>query len=78
MIQGASWAIGHDGGALSFDGSAASVDLGSLGTFYQSGFTLEAWVEKSTIKKDVASRQLERQRSDALGRPPGRPLPAVG
>ena len=53
-IQGASWVSGHDGGALSFDGSAASVDLGSLGTFYQSGFTLEAWVKKSTGKKDVA------------------------
>ena len=40
-ISGATWTSGHDGGALSFNGSNASVDLGSLGTFYQSGFTLE-------------------------------------
>ena len=54
-IQGASWVSGHDGGALSFDGSAASVDLGSLGTFYQSGFTLEAWVKKSTGRRTSPS-----------------------
>jgi fibronectin type 3 domain-containing protein len=53
-VSGATWAAGHDGGALSFDGSSASVDLGGLGTFYQSGFTLEAWVKKSGAKKDVA------------------------
>ena len=52
-ISGATWASGHDGGALSFNGTNASVDLGSLGTFYQTGFTLEAWVQKSTTKKDV-------------------------
>ena len=53
-ISGATWTSGHDGGALSFNGSNASVDLGSLGTFYQSGFTLEGWVQKQTsTKKDV-------------------------
>ena len=52
-ISGATWAGGHDGGALSFNGSSASVDLGALGTFYQSGFTLEAWLQKATTKKDV-------------------------
>ena len=53
-ISGASWTAGHDGGALSFDGTSSSVDLGALGTFYQSGFTLEAWVKKQSSKKDVA------------------------
>ena len=52
-ISGATWTGGHDGGALSFNGTNASVDLGSLGTFYQSGFTLEAWVQKATTKNDV-------------------------
>ena len=51
-ISGATWTSGHDGGALSFDGSSGSVDLGALGTFYQTGFTLEGWVKKSGTKKD--------------------------
>ena len=51
-ISGATWTSGHDGGALSFDGTSASVDLGALGTFYQSGFTLEGWVKKAGTKKD--------------------------
>src|SRR5690242_12076043 len=51
-VSGATWTGGHDGGALSFNGSNSSVDLGQLGTFYQSGFTLEAWVQKSGTKKD--------------------------
>jgi fibronectin type 3 domain-containing protein len=50
---GATWTSGHDGGALLFNGTDASVDLGALGTFYQSGFTLEGWLQKSTTKKDV-------------------------
>ena len=50
---GATWTSGHDGGALLFNGTDASVDLGALGTFYQTGFTLEGWVQKSTTKKDV-------------------------
>ena len=53
-ISGASWVTGHTGGALSFDGTDDHVALGSLGTFYNSGFTLEAWVRKTTTKKDVA------------------------
>jgi concanavalin A-like lectin/glucanase superfamily protein/Big-like domain-containing protein len=55
-ISGASWTTdGRYGGALSFDGTDDRVDLGSLGTFYQSGFTMEAWVKKATdTKKDVA------------------------
>ena len=53
-ISGASWVTGHNGGALSFDGTDDHVALGSLGTFYNSAFTLEAWVQKTTTKKDVA------------------------
>ena len=55
-VSGAAWTNdGRYGGALSFDGTDDRVDLGSLGTFYQSGFTLEAWVKKaSDTKKDVA------------------------
>src|SRR6266545_5835103 len=47
-LAGASWTSGHDGGALSFNGTSAYVDLGALGTFYQTAFTLEAWVKKQT------------------------------
>ena len=54
-INGATWTSGRYGGGLSFNGSGASVDLGALGTFYQGGFTLEAWVQKQTsTKNDVA------------------------
>jgi hypothetical protein len=54
-ISGATWASGRHGGALSFNGTNASVDLGALGTFYQGGFTLEAWVQKeSATRNDVA------------------------
>ena len=52
-ITGATWTTGRNGGALSFDGADDHVALGSLGTFYNSAFTLEAWVQKSTAKKDV-------------------------
>jgi hypothetical protein len=52
-ISGATWTNGHSGGALSFDGTSGSVDLGALGTFYQNGFTLEGWVKKQGTKKDV-------------------------
>jgi len=54
-INGATWTTGHYGGALSFNGTNAYVDLGGLGTFYQTGFTLEAWVQKqSATVKDVS------------------------
>src|SRR3954451_20951423 len=37
-ISGATWVTGgRYGGALSFNGTNASVDLGGLGTFYQTG-----------------------------------------
>jgi hypothetical protein len=51
-ISGATWVGGRHGMALSFNGTDASVDLGALGTFYQSGFTLEAWVKKTTATKN--------------------------
>jgi hypothetical protein len=55
LISGATWTAGRYGGALSFNGTNASVDLGGLGTFYQTGFTLEAWVQKQTAgRNDVA------------------------
>src|SRR5436309_1362717 len=55
-VAGASWTTtGRFGGALSFNGTNASVDLGALGTFYRTAFTLEAWVQKqSATKNDVA------------------------
>jgi hypothetical protein len=54
-IVGASWtASGRYGGALSFDGDNDYVGIGSLGGFYQAGFTLQAWVQKATSKNDVA------------------------
>ena len=55
-ILGATWTpSGRYGGALSFNGTNASVDLGALGTFYRAGFTMEAWVQKQTAtKNDVA------------------------
>jgi hypothetical protein len=52
-IANGSWTTGRHGGALSFNGTNASVDLGSLGTFYQQAFTLEVWVQKAGSKKDV-------------------------
>ena len=54
-ISGATWASGRYGHALSFNGTNASVLLGSLGTFYQDGFTLEAWVQKTTATKNDAA-----------------------
>jgi fibronectin type 3 domain-containing protein len=55
-ILGATWTpSGRFGGALSFNGTNGSVDLGALGTFYRTGFTMEAWVQKQTsTKNDVA------------------------
>ncbi len=53
-VSGATWTAGRNGGGLSFNGTDASVLLGSLGTFYNGGFTLEAWVRKQTSKNDVA------------------------
>ena len=69
-VVGATWAPGRFGGALSFDGADDYVGLPGLGTFYNAGFTLEAWVQKAATKNDVGDRrQLDRDRADALGRP---------
>src|SRR5688572_1590004 len=46
-IVDATWTTGRYGSALSFDGVSSRVDLPALGTFYKTGFTLEAWVKKS-------------------------------
>src|SRR3954447_8100481 len=52
-VVGASWTPGKFGSALNFNGTSSRVDLPQLGTFYKSGFTLEAWVNKAGTKKDV-------------------------
>jgi hypothetical protein len=55
-VLGPTWtATGRFGGALTFDGANDRVDLPALGTFYQHGFTLEAWVKKAGVKRDVAA-----------------------
>jgi chitodextrinase len=53
-VVGATWTGGRIGPGLSFDGTSGRVDLPPLGTFYDTGFTLEAWVKKRTTKRDVA------------------------
>ena len=54
-IQNAVRTSGHSGGALSFNGNNAYVDLPALGTFYKTGFTMEAWVKKDTANKGDAA-----------------------
>ena len=51
--------------------------LGSLGTFYQSGFTLEAWVQKTSASENDAAvvGTWTGERADDLGRPHRHPLP---
>ena len=41
------------GNAASFDGTSDRINLPALGTFYNAGFTYEAWVRKTSAKKDV-------------------------
>jgi chitodextrinase len=53
-VAGATWTTGRYGSGLSFNGSSGRVDLPALGTFYDTGFTLEAWVKKRTTASDVA------------------------
>ena len=52
-ITGGAWTSGRNGSGLELDGTDDHVALGSLGTFYDSGFTLEAWVKKQGTKNDV-------------------------
>ncbi len=53
-LVGGSWTTaGRYGGAVSLSGSNSEIDLPALGTFYKTGFTLEAWVYKQTSKVDV-------------------------
>ena len=77
-LTGGDWtSAGRYGGAASLSGSNAEVDPPALGTFYKTGFTFEAWVYKQTSKVDVAVvGSWTRRRSDDLGRPRHRPLPA--
>ncbi|WP_053226918.1 LamG-like jellyroll fold domain-containing protein [Solirubrobacter soli] len=52
-IANATWTTGKFGSALNFNGTNASVALPALGTFYKTGYTLEAWVNKAGATKDV-------------------------
>src|SRR5689334_12223396 len=52
-IVSSTWTAGKYGSALSFNGTSSRVTLPALGTFYKTGFTLEAWVKKATAAKDV-------------------------
>ena len=71
VVVGGTWAPGRYGGALSFDGTNDYVGLPALGTFYNSGFTLEAWVQKSHREERRRDRRhLDGKRADAVGRPP--------
>ena len=67
---------GRFGGAASLDGVSDRIDVPALGTFYKTGFTYEAWVRKSTAKKDVAllGTWAVSRRADDLGRSQRRPL----
>ena len=54
-LAGATWSIaGRYGGSVSLNGTSSEVDPPTLGTFYKTGFTLEAWVYKQTTKVDAA------------------------
>jgi hypothetical protein len=54
LAGGASWSAGRFGNGLTLDGVSGRVELPGLGTFYDNGFTLEAWVKPRTAKTDVA------------------------
>ena len=54
------------GGALSFDGTDDYVGLASLGTFYNTAFTLEAWVQKA--ERDEERRRRSSARGPAAAR----------
>ena len=43
---GTTWTSGRFGGAAAFDGVSDRIDVPVLGTFYNSAFTLEAWVRE--------------------------------
>ena len=51
--SGTTWTSGVYGNAASFDGTSDRINLPALGTFYNAGFTYEAWFRKSSSKKDV-------------------------
>ena len=54
VLSGAGWGAGKTGSAVSLDGIDDRIDLPALGTFYNTAFTLEAWVWKSGSRTDVA------------------------
>jgi chitodextrinase len=54
LLGGAAWGTGRTGGAVALDGLGGRIDLPSLGTFYKTGFTLEAWIRKPSTVGDEA------------------------
>ncbi len=54
LAGGATWTTGRYGSAVSLDGVSGRVDVPALGTFYKSGFTLEAWVKPRVAQSDVS------------------------
>ena len=54
-LLGGGWTSGgRYGGAISLNGTNGEVDPPALGTFYKTGFSLEAWVYKQSSKVDAA------------------------
>ena len=51
-IVGGTWTQGRFRQALHFNGTSDHVDLPALGTFYKTGFTMEAWVKEDGLKSD--------------------------
>ena len=75
--MGTTWTTGRFGKAAAFNGVSDHIDLPTLGTFYATGFTYEAWVRKLGSKKDVAVLgTFAGHWADDLGRPRRRALSA--
>ena len=67
-ISGATWAAGTTAARSPSTAAMPRSTSGALGTFYQTGFTLEAWVQKAGTKKDVGrARQLDRRAARCSG-----------
>jgi hypothetical protein len=54
LVNGSWTTAGKYGGAAALNGTSSEIDPPALGTFYKTGFTLEAWAYKLTSKTDVA------------------------
>jgi len=67
-VVGGTWVPGKYGAALLLNGTSDRVDLPPLGTFYKTGFTLEAWVNKTNALR-VDTGVVGTWSSDANGGP---------